>query len=40
MKVSIVQATYNDLFDIENVDQLTSNFTEYEKLVIKKAEKK
>jgi len=40
MKVSLVQATYNDLFDIENVDQLTSDFTEHEKLVIQKAERK
>ena len=40
MKVSLVQATYNDLFDIENVDQLTSDFTDHERLVIKKAEKK
>jgi len=40
MKISLIQATYNDLFDIENIDQLTSDFTEHERLMIQKAERK
>lgn len=40
VKVSTVQSAYNYLFDIENVDQLTKDFTEHEKLVIQKVIKK
>jgi len=40
VKVSTVQSTYNYLFDLENVDQLTQNFSEHEKLVIQKVIKK
>ena len=36
VKVSTVQSAYNHLFDIENVEQLTKDFTEHEKLVIQK----
>jgi len=40
IKVSIVQAAYNHLFDIENIEKLTSDFTEQEKFVIQKVIKK
>lgn len=39
VKVSIVQELYTSLFDSENVDQLTADFTEHEKRVIQKAVK-
>jgi len=36
LKISTAQAAYDHLFDLENIDQLTTEFTEYEKSVIKK----
>ena len=39
VKVSIVQESYNSLFDKENIDQLMTNFTEHEKSVILKSVK-
>jgi len=40
VKISIVQAAYNHLYDLENIDQLNTYFTEYEKSVIQKVAKK
>mgnify|MGYP001350851972 CR=1 FL=1 len=37
VKVSIIQESYNSVFDKENIDQLMTNFTEYEKSVILKS---
>ena len=39
VKVSIVQESYNSVFDKENIDQLMTNFTEHEKSVILKSVK-
>ena len=39
VKVSIVQESYNSVFDKENRDQLITNFTEHEKSVILKSVK-
>ena len=39
VKVSIVQESYNSVFDKENIDQLMTNFTEHEKNVILKSVK-
>ena len=39
VKVSIVQESYNSLFDKENIDQLITNFSDYEKSVILKSVK-
>jgi len=39
VKVSIVQESFNSIFDKENTDQLMTNFTEYEKSVILKSVK-
>ncbi|PDH47228.1 MAG: hypothetical protein CND86_03835 [Bacteroidetes bacterium MED-G21] len=39
VKVSIVQELCNSVFDKENIDQLMTNFTEYEKSVILKSVK-
>ena len=36
IKISTIQAAYNHLFDIENIDQLIADFTEHEKFVIQK----
>ena len=36
IKVSIVQESYNSVFDKENIDQLMTNFTDHEKSVILK----
>ena len=36
VKVSIVQESYNSVFDKENIDQLMTNFTDHEKSVILK----
>ena len=37
VKVSIVQESYNSVFDKENTDQLMTNFTEHEKSIILKS---
>ena len=37
VKVSIVQESYNSVFDKENIDQLMINFTEHEKSVVLKS---
>ena len=37
IKVSIVQESYNSVFDKENIDQLMTNFTEHEKNVVLKS---
>ena len=37
VKVSIVQESYNSVFDKENTDQLMTNFTEHEKNVVLKS---
>ena len=37
IKVSIVQESYNSIFDKENIDQLMTNFTEHEKNVVLKS---
>ena len=37
VKVSIVQESYNSVFDKENIDQLMTNFTEHEKSVVLKS---
>ena len=39
VKVSIVQESFNSVFDKENTDQLMTNFTEHEKSVILKSVK-
>ena len=39
VKVSIIQESYNSVFDKENIDQLMTNFTEHEKSVILKSAK-
>ena len=39
VKVSIVQESYNTIYDKENIDQLMTNFTEHEKSVILKSVK-
>ena len=36
VKVSIIQASYNHLFDVENIEKLTVDFTKQEKFVIQK----
>tara|TARA_B110000116_G_C16472110_1_gene418611 strand:+ start:31 stop:381 length:351 start_codon:yes stop_codon:yes gene_type:complete len=40
IKVSTIQAAYNYLFDVKNIDKLISDFTEQEKKLIRKASKK
>ena len=37
IKVSIVQESYNSVFDKENIDQLMTNFTEHEKNIVLKS---
>ena len=39
VKLSIVQESYNSVFDKENINQLMTNFTDYEKSVILKSVK-
>ena len=39
VKVSIVQESYNSVFDKENIDKLMTNFTDHEKSVILKSVK-
>ena len=39
VKVSIVQESFNSVFDKENTEQLMTNFTEHEKSVILKSVK-
>ena len=39
VKVSIVQESYNSVFDKENIDQLMTDFTEHEKSIILKSTK-
>ena len=37
VEISIIQESYNSLFDKENIDQLMTNFTEHEKNIVLKS---